>query len=61
MIKKAATSRNPGDPKARQVSVPSKKAATIPENDKPVTKIGEPNRKIKRLASKEDSHVAGDD
>lgn len=61
MMKQVATRRNPEGPKARQVSEPSKKAATIPESDKPVTKIGEPNTKIKTLLIKADCHVAGDD
>lgn len=56
-----ATRRNPEDPKARQVRVPSRKAAPIPETDKPETKSGEPKVKIITLLSKADCHVGGDD
>ncbi|PQM39347.1 hypothetical protein Pyn_07485 [Prunus yedoensis var. nudiflora] len=61
MTKYVATKRNPEDPKARQVRVPSKKAAAMPETESPETKIGEPNRKIKRLLRMADCHVGGDD
>lgn len=56
-----ATRRNPEEPKALQVSVPSKKAAAIPESDNPVTKSGEPKEKMIILLSKADCHVGGED
>lgn len=59
-IKYAATSRNPEDPKALQVKVPSKNAAPIPEAESPATRMGDPRRKITRLLAMADSHVGGD-
>ena len=56
-----ATRKNPEGPKARQVSVPSRNAAPIPERDKPETKIGDPKRNISALLRSADCHVAGDD
>lgn len=56
-----ATRRKPEGPKARQVRVPSKKAAPIPERESPVTRIGDPAIKIKRLLKRADFHVAGED
>lgn len=61
MTKYVATRRNPEEPKARQVRVPSKKAATMPERDRPETRIGEPRTKITALLRTADFHVAGDD
>lgn len=56
-----ATRRKPEAPNARQVRVPSKKAAPIPETERPVTRIGDPAMKINILQKRADSHVAGDD
>lgn len=61
ITKYVATRRNPEDPKARQVRVPSRKAAPIPESDRPETKSGEPKVKIITLLSKADCHVGGED
>ena len=61
MTKYDATSKKPEAPKARQVRVPNKKAAAIPEIDRPVTRIGEPTVKMRRLLRREDSHVGGED
>lgn len=61
ITKYVATSRNPGDPKARHVSVPSKKAAAMPESERPETRIGAPAMKMRKLLRRADFHVAGDD
>lgn len=61
MTKYVATRRNPEGPKARQVSVPSRNAATKPDRDKPETRIGEPNVKIRTLLRRADCHEGGDD
>lgn len=61
ITKYVATRRNPEDPKALQVRVPSKKAAPIPESDNPETKSGEPKVKMMILLSKADCHVGGED
>lgn len=61
MTKYAATRRNPEEPKARHVRVPSKKAAAMPDGDKPETRTGEPTRKITALLRRADFHVGGDD
>lgn len=61
ITKYAATRRNPGEPKERQVRVPSKKAAPMPDRLKPEIKIGDPRMKIMRLLSREDSQVGGED
>lgn len=61
ITKYAATRRNPGGPKERQVRVPSKKAAPMPDRLKPEIKIGDPRMKITRLLSTEDSQVGGED
>lgn len=56
-----ATRRKPGEPKERQVRVPNKKAATMPERESPDTKIGEPRTKITTLEKIADCQVAGFD
>lgn len=61
MMKYEATKRKPEEAKARQVRLPSKKAATTPERDNPETRIGEPTRKIKAFVRSADSQVGGDD
>lgn len=61
ITKYVATSRNPGGPKARHVSVPSKKAAAMPEGERPATRMGEPPMKMRKLLRREDFQVAGDD
>lgn len=61
MTKYVATRRNPEEPKARQVRVPSKKAAAMPDSDNPETRIGEPKRKITALLRRAEFHVGGDD
>lgn len=61
ITKYEATRKNPDGPKARHVRVPSKKAAAMPDRDKPETRIGLPRMKIRRLLSREDCHVGGED
>lgn len=61
MTKYVATRRKPEGPKARQVRVPSRKAATMPEKESPATRIGEPRTKITKLLRMADCHVGGDD
>lgn len=61
ITKYEATRRKPDGPKARHVRVPSKKAAAMPDRDKPETRIGMPRMKIRRLLSREDFHVGGED
>lgn len=56
-----ATRRNPEEPKARHVRVPSKNAAAKPDEDKPEIRTGEPKMKITALLRRADCQVGGDD
>lgn len=55
-----ATRNRAEGPKARQVREPSKKAAAMPDKDKPATRRGEPTRKMIILLKRADLHVGGE-
>lgn len=61
MTKYIATRRKPEGPKARQVRVPSKNAAAMPDTESPDTRIGEPAKNINMLLRIEEFHVGGED
>lgn len=59
-MKWVATSKNPELPNARQVKIPNKRAAPIPDADNPNTRTGDPIRNMSRLLAMAELHVGGE-